>query len=91
MTETAQVLENAMMKSVKHENEKKAVVLVGSLVPLGDPASDAPHPVYFWPKKKNDMRRILATNICATFRYFVIKLSDDKKISSLSAGRPRRN
>ena len=26
------------------------------------------------------MRRILATNICATFRYFVIKLSDDKKI-----------
>ena len=42
MTKTAQVLEEAMIESVKHENEKKAVVLVGSLVPLGDPASDAP-------------------------------------------------
>ena len=31
------------------------------------------------------MRRILTTNICATFRYFVIKLSDDKKISLWSA------
>ena len=41
MTETAQVLEKAMMESVKHENEK-AIVLVGSLVPLGYPTSDAP-------------------------------------------------
>ena len=46
-----------------------------------DDRSKTRHPVYFWPKKENDMRRILATNICATFRYFVIKLSDDKKIS----------
>ena len=27
------------------------------------------------------MRKNLTTNICAAFRYFVIKLSDDKKIS----------
>ena len=39
MTETAQVVEKAMMES---ENQKKAIVLVGSLVPLGDPSSDAP-------------------------------------------------
>ena len=41
MTETAQVLEKAMMEQKKSANQK-AVVLVGSLVPLGNPSSDAP-------------------------------------------------
>ena len=41
MTETAEVLEKAMMESAKHKKEK-AIVLVGSLVPLGEPTSDAP-------------------------------------------------
>ena len=40
MTETAQVLEKAMNEEKTDENPK-AVVLVGSLIPLGEPTSDA--------------------------------------------------
>ena len=38
MNETAKVLEEALMR---HGKEKKVVVLVGSLIPLGEPSSDA--------------------------------------------------
>ena len=38
MNETAKVLEEALMR---HGREKKVVVLVGSLIPLGEPSSDA--------------------------------------------------
>ena len=38
MSETAKVLEEALMR---HGKEKKVVVLVGSLIPLGEPSSDA--------------------------------------------------
>ena len=41
MTETAQVLEKAMMVDERMDKNPKAVVLVGSLVPLGEPTSDA--------------------------------------------------
>ena len=37
MNETAKVLEEAL----KHGKKEKAVVLVGSLIPLGEPSSDA--------------------------------------------------
>ena len=37
MNETAKVLEEAL----KHGKKEKVVVLVGSLVPLGEPSSDA--------------------------------------------------
>ena len=41
MTETAQVLEKAMMVKERTRKNPKAVVLVGSLIPLGEPTSDA--------------------------------------------------
>ena len=45
MTETAQVLEKALEQKMDEKSAKdlspKAVVLVGSLVPLGEPSSDA--------------------------------------------------
>ena len=37
MNETAKVLEEAL----KHGKKEKVVVLVGSLIPLGEPSSDA--------------------------------------------------
>ena len=45
MTKTAQVLEKALEQKMEEKSAKylspKAVVLVGSLVPLGEPSSDA--------------------------------------------------